>query len=172
MQDAFDQAHREKQDDSLANRLEHLVIDEKLTQAEADEILTWLLSRPEAAAKLNRQLLRGGDGMEHRLFHMMKRDVISQVEADEIQVWHDAMPQALKDLPEQRFHRSPASKAWGHARPSEGFQGWGTNRSWVEGRQFGREGFAGRGFRWGGMRDYRRDHMKEGAHGLDPAGTQ
>ena len=46
------------------NRLEHLVIDEKLTQAEADEILTWLLSRPEAAAKLNRQLLRGGDGME------------------------------------------------------------------------------------------------------------
>ena len=63
--------------------------------------------------------------MEHRLFHMMKRDVISQVEADEIQVWHDAMPQALKDLTEQRFHRSPASKAWGHARAVGGIPGMG-----------------------------------------------
>ena len=171
VQDAFDQAITEKQDDSLAYRLEHMVENEKLTEAEADEILNWFLGRPDAAAKLHRVLLRGSETVEHRLNHLVERGVISQGEADEGLLWYDAMPEALKDLLAQRFHRSPDSKSWGHFRPSERFQGRDMNRLGFEGQRFGREGFAGREFRWGSMRSGLRDHMTEGAHGLDPAGT-
>lgn len=154
---AFTQARREKQNDSMANRLEHLVTDEKLTQEQADEIQTWFLSRPDAVAKLHRLMRRGREAVEHRLTHMVERGVISQADADAVLKWHGEMPQAFKDLSEQRFHRS-----------SERFQGWGMNRSAFKGHRFGRQGFAGRGFQRGGMRN----RKMEGSHGLDPAGTQ
>ncbi len=151
LQNAFDQAIRGKQDDSMGNRVEHLVIDEKLTQVQADEILAWFDSRPDAAAKLNYLLLRGGEAAEHRLYHMVQRDLISQEEADAIRVWLDIMPQTYQDLSEHRFHRSSYSKSWG------------MNRMGFLGQRFGREGLAGRDFRRGGMWG----HMKEGAHGLE-----
>ena len=71
VQGAFDQAVREKQDDSLAYRLEHMVENEKLTKAEADEILDWFLRRPDGAAKLHRVLLRGSEAVEYRLNRMV-----------------------------------------------------------------------------------------------------
>ena len=152
LQNAFDQARREKQDDSLAYRLEHLVADEKLTQAEADKILVWFRSRPDAAAKLHRLLLRGGEAVKHRLYHMVECGVISQDEANAVQEWHDATPQPFKDLSKHRFHRSSDSQAGARFRPSERFQGWDMNRLGFEGRRFGREGFSDRFFRRGRMR--------------------
>ena len=166
VQDAFDQALREKQDDTIAYRLEHLVENEKLTQAEADEILNWYLRRPDAAAKLHRVLLRGSLAVEYRLNKMVEHGLITQEEADAVLEWHGEMPQALKDLLAERIHRSPDSKSQGHVRPSERFQGRDMNRSAFEGRQFDRQGFAGRDFRPNGLRP----ETLEGARGLNPAG--
>ncbi|MCH7621696.1 MAG: hypothetical protein IH870_07340 [Chloroflexi bacterium] len=165
VQDAFDQAITEKQDDSLAYRLEHMVENEKLTEAEADEILNWFLGRPDAAAKLHRVLLRGSEAVEYRLNKMVERGVISQEEADAVLIWHGEMPQALKDLLAQRTHRSPDSKSQGQFRPSERFQGRDMDRTSFEGQRFDREGFAGRNFRRGGRRDF----VPEVAGGLDQA---
>ena len=144
MQDAFEQAAREKQDDSLAYRLEHLVENEKLTQAEADQILDWFLSRSDAAAKLRRALRRGEEAVENRLNRLVERGVISQDEADEVLRWYNAMPQALKDLHAQRFHRSPDSKSRGQVRPSLRFQGQDMDRPAFQDQRSGRDGFARR----------------------------
>ena len=172
VQNAFAQAGREKQDDSMAYRLGHLVENEKLTQTEADEILDWFFTRPDAAAKLHRVLLRSGEGVERKLNHMVERGIISQEEADEILAWHGEMPQALKDLQAEKFHRGADSKSWGQFQPSERFQGRDMDRTGFEGRRFDREGFSGRSFRRGGMWGGMQSHMTEGAHGLDPAGAQ
>ena len=173
VQDAFDQALKEKWNDSLAYRLEHLVENEKLTQAEAEEILDWFLRRPDAAAKLHRVLLMGRDAVEYRLSHMVERGVISQGEADDVLIWYDAMPQALKDLLAQRIHRSPDSKSRGEVRPSQRFQGRDMNRSAFEGQRSDREEFTGRDFRRSSMRDDMRagmpNFMMDGARSLDPA---
>ena len=173
VQGAFDQAVREKQDDSLAYRLEHMVENEKLTQAEADEILNWFLGRPDAAAKLHRVLLRGSEAVEYRLNKMVERGVISQEDADAVLIWHGEMPDALKELLEQRKHRSPDSKSQGQVRPSQRFQGQDMDRPAFEGRRldregqrFDREGFEARDFR----RNRMRDRMPEEARGLEPAG--
>ena len=167
VQDAFDQARREKQDDSLGYRLEHLVENEKLTPAEADEVLDWFLGRPDAPAQLHRILLRGGKAVEYRLRHMVERGVISQDEAEGVLQWYGEMPPVLKDLLAKRTHRSPNSRAWGQVRPSQRFQGQDMHRPALEGRRFDQEGFRGQNFRRGGMRD----GMPEGAPGLNQAGT-
>ncbi len=169
VQDAFDLARREKQDDSLAYRLEHMVENEKLTQAEVEEILNWFLRRPDAAAKLHRVLLRGSEAVEYRLSRMVERGLISQEEADAVLEWYDAMPQALKDLLAQRIHRSPDSKSQEQFRPSEQFQGRDMDQQAFEGQRFDREGqrFNREGF---AGRDFRRGSGVEGARGLEPAG--
>ena len=174
LQDAFDQALKEKQDDSLAYRLEHLVENEKLTQAEADQIVEWFLDRPDAAAKLHRALLWGGEAVERRLNHLVEGGVISQKEADAVLAWHGEMPQALKDLMAQRMHRSPDSKSQGRVRPSQRFQGQDMDRSRPESRRVDLEGFTERDIRRPGARSERRNNMPEaaieGAGGLDQAG--
>jgi len=123
VQDAFNLARREKQDDSMAYRLEHLVANEKLTQSEADEIQNWFLRRPDATARLHLVLLRGREAVEYRLNHMVERGVISRDEDEEVLIWYDAMPEALKDLLAQRIHRSPDSQARGQDRTAQRFQG-------------------------------------------------
>ncbi len=173
VQNAFAQASQEKQDDSMAYRLEHLVENEKLTQAEADAILTWFQSRPDAATKLHRVLLRSGEGVERKLSHLVERGIISQEESDAILAWHGNMPQALKDLLAERIQRSPDSKSWGNFRPSERFQGRSMNRLGFQDQRFGMEGFSSRSFRQGGTRGGMMDgRMMEGFRGLDPAGAQ
>ena len=176
LQSAFAQASEEKQDDSMAYRLEHLVENEKLTQEQANEILAWFQSRPDAAAKLRFFLIWGRDGVEHRLNHMVERGRITQEEANAVLAWHGEMPQAYQDLQSKRFHRSPDSKSWSQFQPSEGFQGRSMNRLGFQGQQSGTEGYAGRSLRWGGMRGGMwggmQSHMTEGAHGLDPADAQ
>ncbi len=171
VQSAFDQAVREKQDDSMAYRLEHMVENDKLTQAEADEIRDWFLRRPDAAAKMHRLLFRGSEALENRLIRMVERGIISQPEADAVLKWHGEMPQALKDLLAERMHRSPDSKSQGQVRPSQRFQGQDMDRTEGrrfdrEGRRFDREGFEAQDFR----RNRMRDRMPEEARGLDQAG--
>ncbi len=168
VQGAFDQAIREKQDDSLAYRLEHMVENEKLTPEQAEEIENWFLRRPDAATKLHRVLLRGSEAVENRLSRMVERGVISQVDADAVLAWHAAMPDALKELLEQRMHRSPDSKSQGRVRPSQRFQGQDMDRPAFEGRRFDREG---QGFDREGFtgRDFRRGPRAEGTRGLEPA---
>ena len=188
LQGAFDQALWDKQNDSLAYRLEHLIENEKLTKAEAAEILDWFRDRPPVAAKLQRVLLRGEDAVEYRLNHMVERGVISQQEADDVLTWYEGMPQALKDLLAQRMHRSPDSQARDKVRPSQRFQGRDMNRAAFEGQRLDREGqrfdregqrpdregFASRDFRRPGVRPDLRSTMPEvvmeDAPGLDQAG--
>ncbi len=166
VQNAFDQAIRGTQDDTLAYRLEHMVENEKLTQAEADQIENWFLRRPDAATKLHRVLLRGSEAVEYRLNHMVERGVISQEDANAVLEWHSQMPDALKELLEQRRHRSPDSRSQGQVRPSQRFQGQDMDRPEGrrfdrEGQRFDREGSAGR--------DFRRGPRAERARGLEPA---
>ena len=168
VQNAFDRAIWEKQNDSLAYRLEHLVENDKLTKAEAEEIENWFLRRPDAAAKMHRLLFRGSEALENRLSRMVERGIISQPEADAVLIWYDAMPEPLKDLLAQRMHRSPDSKSQGQVRPSQRFQGQDMDRS--EGRRFDREG---RRFNREGSadQDFRRGPGAEGNRGLEPAGV-
>lgn len=49
VQDAFQQAAREMQDEALKAKLQHLVEKGKLTQTQADEYLKWYQSRPQSA---------------------------------------------------------------------------------------------------------------------------
>ncbi len=170
VQGAFDQAIRGKQDDTLAYRLEHMVENEKLTPEEADEIENWFLRRPDAATKLHRVLLRGSEAVEYRLNHMVERGVISQEDANAVLEWHSQMPNALKELLEQRKHRSPDSRSQGQVRPSQRFQGQDMDRPAFEGRRFDREGqrFEREGF---SGRDFRRGPRAEGARGLEPVGV-
>ena len=50
VQDAFDQATSEMQDEALQSRLDRLVEDGRLTQEQADEQLDWYQARPDSIA--------------------------------------------------------------------------------------------------------------------------
>ena len=73
VQEAFDQAAREIQEESLQLKLDHLVEYGRLTQEQADEYLQWYQSRPEGLSPgfpfrgfgghgFHRGMMRGGHG--------------------------------------------------------------------------------------------------------------
>lgn len=75
VQDAFDQAAREMQDEALQQKLDRLVEAGKLAQAEADDIREWYESRPDA---LNKGFFAPGFGGQghhgwHKMWHGMGR---------------------------------------------------------------------------------------------------
>ena len=71
VQDAFDQAKKEIQDEALQNKLDRLVEEGQLTQEQADEYKEWYLSRPEGLSpgfrghSFHGGFRRGGFGFHH-----------------------------------------------------------------------------------------------------------
>lgn len=109
VQDAFDQAGREHQDEAIAMRLSRLVENEKITQAEADEISAWFLRRPDAAVHLLRILFLGEETLQHRLDRMLEYGKITQEDADAVMAWYQDRPAALEALDRFRKHRGDHS---------------------------------------------------------------
>ena len=144
LQAAFDEAIREKQDETLAYHMNHMLENGGLTQVQVDEILDWFIGRPYGATKLNRALLKGEGAVKYRLRHLVKRGVIEVVEAEATLEWYGAMPEPLKELLKHRRNRSHDGRSQDQVRPSERFQGQDMDRPAVEGRPFDREGFQGR----------------------------
>lgn len=67
LQDSIAQARAEARDDALKARLDSLVAEGKLTQEQADSILSWWQARPDV---LNGQGLLGGQGIGGRFIGM------------------------------------------------------------------------------------------------------
>jgi uncharacterized membrane protein len=62
LQDAFNQAEREQTDAALTARLDALVKDGKLTQAQADQYKKWWESRPDTVGQVDGKGFMGGRG--------------------------------------------------------------------------------------------------------------
>ena len=165
LQAAFDEAIREKQDETLAYRLDHMLENGRLTQVQVDDILDWFIGRPYAATKLNRALLKGEGAVKYRLRHLVKRGVIDEAEAEATLEWYGAMPDPLEELLKHRRNRSHDGRSQGQVRPSERFQGQDMDRPAAEGRPFDREGFQGRDTDRPAFRGQRFD--REGFQGRD-----
>jgi len=63
LQDAFAQAQSEMQDEAMQNRLQNLVEQGKITQAQADQYLEWWQARPDVAAGFGCRVHGGFRGM-------------------------------------------------------------------------------------------------------------
>ncbi len=109
VQDAFDQAGREHQDEAIAMRLSRLVENEKITQAEADETSAWFLRRPDAAVHMLRILFLGEETLQHRLDRMVEYGRITQEDADAVMEWYRESPAGLEALDQFRKHRGDHS---------------------------------------------------------------
>ena len=141
LKEAYAQAIREKQNEALSYKLDHLVDNDKLSREEANEILNWFEGRPNFALKLHRVLLRGEDAVAERLNRMVEHGVITREQADEVLSWYSHMPQVLQDLLEERRSRQARYNIRPDGRPSDRFSGQGFDRPNPNGRPFGEEGF-------------------------------
>jgi hypothetical protein len=127
VQSAFNQAIREHQDEHLQTRLDRLVEAERLTQEQADDILQWYQSRPDATIYLRGMLLRGEEALQRRLDRLVAAEIITQEEADEVLTWYQSRPE---DLPSgiygygHRGHWFGHGPAWGdHGKNNMDFRG-------------------------------------------------
>ena len=84
--DAMEQAREEHRSDEMDARLDQAVVDGTITQEEADEIRTWLDSRPEVLEELKGERGHhgpeqngGGGGLEERLAAMVEDGTITEV---------------------------------------------------------------------------------------------
>ena len=109
VQEAFDQAAREHQDDAVGGQLSLLVENEKITQADADEITAWFLRRPDAAVHMLRILFLGEEALQHRLDRMVEYGKITQEDADAVMGWYQERPAGLEALDQFRKHRGHQS---------------------------------------------------------------
>lgn len=140
LQDAVQQARSEHREDQLAERLASAVEEGVITQAEADEITSWLDAMPEALEDATGSGKRHGFGhvvgaaaSEEKIAALVERLVeaekITEAEAEVITAWFsDAPSEALSKLGEHGDRGE-------HGRRGRGFSG----------RMFG-EGHGGRLF--------------------------
>ena len=102
---AMSTAREEHREASQNERLEALVEEETITQAQADEIEAWQDSKPEVMddlMKLERsRASRDSLRIEARLTILVEQGVISQTEANAITAWTESKPDFLDDLREE-----------------------------------------------------------------------
>lgn len=104
--DAMEQAREEHRSEEMDVRLDQAVTDSTITQEEADEIRTWLDSRPAVLEELKgeigqhgpRQNGDNGGGLEVHITALVEDGTITQAEADEALAWSEARPEAMDDL--------------------------------------------------------------------------
>jgi hypothetical protein len=132
--DAMEQAREEHRSDEMDARLDQAVVDGTITQEEADEIRTWLDSRPEVLEELKGERGHhgpeqngGGGGLEERLAAMVEDGTITQAEADEALTWSESRPEAMDDLrPDKGEGEGEGRRGRGHQRgqrgPGHGFE--------------------------------------------------
>lgn len=95
--DAFNQARQELRDEALSQRLDRLVQEGLLTQAEADEIEAWLAGKPEALKGLPRLIAIDPEKAAEVLDKAVEQGRLTQAEADEIAAWLAEKPAALDE---------------------------------------------------------------------------
>ena len=102
---AMSTAREEHREASQNERLEALVEEETITQAQANEIEVWQDSKPEVMdglMKLERSRTRRDSvSIEARLTILVEKEVISQTEANAITAWTESKPDFLDDLREE-----------------------------------------------------------------------
>ncbi|MDP6823039.1 MAG: hypothetical protein QF554_07075 [Dehalococcoidia bacterium] len=103
--DAMEQAREEHRTAEMDARLDQAVADGVITQEEADEIRTWLDSRPEVLEELEGagghhgpRHGAGGAALEERLAALVEDGTITQAEADEVLAWQESRPEAMSEL--------------------------------------------------------------------------
>jgi hypothetical protein len=130
--DAMQQAQEEHRSEEMDARLDQAVLDGTITQEEADEIRTWLDSRPEILEELKGERGQhgprqdgGGGGLEVRLAALVEDGTITQAEADEALAWSEARPEAMDDLRPDKGE-GEGRRGRGHQRgqrgPGHGFE--------------------------------------------------
>jgi hypothetical protein len=102
---AMSTAREEHREASQNERLEALVEEETITQAQANEIEVWQDSKPEVMDDLMK-LERSRTGpdsvsIEARLTILVEKEVISQTEANAITAWTESKPDFLDDVREE-----------------------------------------------------------------------
>ena len=137
VQDAFAQAKDEMRDERKDEYLAKLVEHGKLTQEEADAIVSWQDSKPDVefnygdAVKSDKRGWGGkmaGKGSvmltTEKLDYLVSEGVLSQADADALSAWHDARPDALAKLMPKRGNWDKRGKGWHGKKDRRGF-GWG-----------------------------------------------
>ncbi|MFQ6026625.1 MAG: hypothetical protein ACE5Q6_03820 [Dehalococcoidia bacterium] len=115
VQAAFDQVHRENQDQRLQSKLDRLVEAEKISPELSEETMSWYQDRPDAALHLGRAALHGEEVFQRRLDRLVEKEAITEAEAEDVAAWYDARPEGWDDVqighqrrsPEGRFQRGP-----------------------------------------------------------------
>lgn len=112
VKDAFSQAHQEQQEAGLQNKLDQLVVNEKLTQEEADSIWQWYQDKPDTNLPLRGFMHRGADRVQQFLDKLVEAERLTQTEADEVMEWYQDKPEALTELSDGhgRFDRGDRDK--------------------------------------------------------------
>ncbi|MCZ6538459.1 MAG: hypothetical protein O6922_01365 [Chloroflexi bacterium] len=127
-------ARGEYRDARQEEKLDGLVEQEVITQAQADEITAWQDARPDAVDELRgKGRGHGGgkmppvdeNGFDARLTALVEQEVITQGEADEILAWYSTKPEYLDDLRQElRGERNGPRGQRSHGR-HHGFGGRG-----------------------------------------------
>jgi polyhydroxyalkanoate synthesis regulator phasin len=107
LQDALQTAREEAAREQLAERLTAAVEDETITQAEMDEILAWVDSKPEVLDEMGHgphigMLPLHAEGVQARLDALVEAGTITQEQADEVSAWVDAAPESLSEVAPDR----------------------------------------------------------------------
>ena len=128
VQNAFNQAIREHQNEHLQSMLDRLVEAERLTQDEADAVERWFQARPGVAVYVPGVLLWGEKALQRRLERLVGAGVITQEEANAVVEWYGGRPDSLptrsfgRGMPGHRFHQGSAWRGNG-ANDTSAFRG-------------------------------------------------
>ena len=108
VEDAMEQAKEELADEALDAKLDSLVADGTITQAQADEYEAWIDSQPDGL------LFRGWHwgGKRGSLDTMVEKGIITQEQADEYQAWIDSKPDSLESLEKPGRHKFGDRDGW------------------------------------------------------------
>lgn len=94
LEDALRQAQMELQQENLDSRLEELVADGTLTQEQANELESWINSRPDVPNIPARQLKQA-----------LENGTITQEQIDQLKAWFQSRPDVPKIQPKPREER-------------------------------------------------------------------
>ena len=147
VQEAFDEARRDQQDERLQRHLDQMVEAEKLEPQDDAAIMKWFQERPDAAMILRRGLLYGAETVQKKLDYLVERGRLSEDEAQAVMTWYQQRPAVLDDLLadrqeskehfQKRFHRGDSDNPQNRfkGRRSEGLE-FRFHRGDTEGNQF------------------------------------
>jgi len=111
VQAAFDQMHRENEDQRLQAMLDRLVAAERIDPELAQQVMVWYQARPESTIHLAPALFLGEDALQRHLDRLVAHAVITEDEAQEVRNWYDTRPEGFDEIQiGKRGHRGPQGR--------------------------------------------------------------